>query len=399
MVMFGPSANKFMSMNESKLFKVWYLKTQCKLFNLPDQNQNQNQAQVVVASAPVKILGFLKPEGIVKYMKNNNRIESIIHKHFMTHWEGKTELKVYPLVKSFSISLAFQFFLGIDEPNYVAKFATEFENLYSGIYSVPVNFPGSTYHRAMKSATKIRKEIQFLIKDKIEGLSNGKVMDDLLAHIVDAEMSGKYVPKIEISNIIMGLMNSSYISIAITLAFMIKHIGLRHDIYQRVLSEHFEVKRSSKGSGTSVLDWESIQKLKYTWAVAQETMRLYSAAPGAFREAKTDIIYEGFTIPKGWKIFWAFLGTNKNPKCFDEPESFDPSRFEGNNVHAPYSYVPFGAGPRSCPGKDYTRFAILTFIHNLVTKFKWEVITPDEKVSGALIPIPVEGVPIRLYKL
>lgn len=235
-VIFGPSANKFMSMNESKLVKVWYLKTQCKLFNLPYQNQNQNQTRVVVASAPVKILGFLKPEGIVKYMKNNNKIESIIDQHFRTHWEEKKELKVYPLVKSFSISLAYQFFLGIDEPNYVAKFATEFENLYSGIYSVPVNFPGSTYRKAMKSASKIRKEIQFLISDKIEGLSKGKVMDDLLAHIVDAEMSGKYVPKIEINNIIMGLMNSSYISIAITLAFMIKHIGLRHDIYQRILS-------------------------------------------------------------------------------------------------------------------------------------------------------------------
>jgi cytochrome P450 family 26 subfamily A len=84
-VMFGPAANKFMSMNEQKLVKVWYLKTQCKLFNLPDQNQTQEamQKQVVVASAPVKILGFLKPEGIVRYMRNNN-IESIIHKHFMT---------------------------------------------------------------------------------------------------------------------------------------------------------------------------------------------------------------------------------------------------------------------------------------------------------------------------
>lgn len=99
------------------------------------------------------------------------------------------------------------------------------------------------------------------------------------------------------------------------------------------------------------------------------------------------------------QIFWAFVGTNKNPKYFGEPESFDPSRFEGNNVHGPYSYIPFGAGPRSCPGKDYTRFVILTFIHNLVTKFKWEVMIPDEKVYGALIPIPAEGVPIRLYKL
>jgi cytochrome P450 family 26 subfamily A len=88
----------------------------------------------------------------------------------------------------------------------------------------------------MKGASEIRKEIQLLINDKIDGLSKGKIMDDLLAHIVDAEMSGKYVPKIEISNIIMGLINSSYISIATTLAFMIKHIGMRPHIYQRILS-------------------------------------------------------------------------------------------------------------------------------------------------------------------
>jgi cytochrome P450 family 26 subfamily A len=99
-----------------------------------------------------------------------------------------------------------------------------------------VNFPGSRYHKAMKGASEIRKEIQLLINDKIDGLSKGKIMDDLLAHIVDAENSGKYVPKIEISNIIMGLINSSYISIAITLAFMIKHIGMRPHIYQRILS-------------------------------------------------------------------------------------------------------------------------------------------------------------------
>ncbi|KAJ1386141.1 Cytochrome P450 [Sesbania bispinosa] len=390
-VLCGPGANKFISMNEPNLVKVWYLKTQRRFFNLPDASMPK---QAVVASAPVKILGFLKPEGLARYM--GKRIEPIIDQHFMTHWEGKTELKVYPLVKAFSLTLAYHFYLGIDEPHHVAKFASKFEDLFTGIYSIPVDFPGSKYHRTLKAASEIRKEIQFLIKEKIDGFSKGQVMNDLLAHIVGAEQSGKYVPKIEISNIIMGLMNSSYIPIATTLAFMIKQIGQRPDIYQKILSEHADVRRS-KGC-CAALDWDSIQKLKYTWAVAQETMRLYPTAPGVFREAVTDITYEGFTIPKGWKIFWAIIGTNKNPKYFHDPESFDPSRFEGN-VPAPYTYIPFGAGPRSCPGRDYTRFVILTFIHNLVTKFKWEVIFPDEKVSGAMLPIPSEGIPSRLHHL
>uniref|UniRef100_A0A0R0JWW1 Cytochrome P450 n=1 Tax=Glycine max TaxID=3847 RepID=A0A0R0JWW1_SOYBN len=380
-VLCGPGANKFVSTNETKLVKVSYMKTQRRFFIIPDQRHAPmpKPTQEAASAAPVKILGILKPEGISRYM--GNKIESTMNQHFITHWEGKKEVKVYPLVKAFSLTLGCQFFLGIDGP----KFASEFENLYFGIYSVPVNFPGSTYHRALKAAAAIRKEIQILIKEKIDALSKGQVVDDLIAHVVGAEQDGKYVPRLEISNIIMGLMNSSHMPIAITLAFMIKHIGQRPDIYQKILS----------GSGTA-LDWNSIQKLKYTWAVAQETMRLYPTAPGAFREAITDITYEGFTIPKGWKIFWAFIGTNKNPKYFHEPESFDPSRFEGN-APVPYTWLPFGAGPRTCPGKDYVRFVVLNFIHILITKFKWEAILPDEKVSGSSIPIPAEGIPIRLH--
>ncbi|CAJ1938267.1 unnamed protein product [Sphenostylis stenocarpa] len=392
-VLCGPGANKFVSTNETKLVEVWYMKTQRRLFNIPDRTHGAKPKpkpkQEAASAAPVKSLGILKPEGIARYM--GNMIESTIHQHFMTHWAGKTEVKVYPLVKAFSLTLVCQFFLGLDKP----ILATEFDNLHSGIYSVPVNFPGSTYRRALKAAAAIREEIQFQIKEKIDAFSKGQVVDDLLAHVVGSEQGGKYVPKMAISNIIMGLMNSSYIPIAINLAFMIKHIGQRPDIYQKIVSEHADVTKS-KGSGTA-LDWDSMQKLKYTWAVAQETMRLYPTAPGVFREVLTDITYEGYTIPKGWKIFWALVGTNKNPNYFPEPESFDPSRFEGNNFPAPYTWIPFGAGPRSCPGKDYVRFVVLSFIHVLVSKFKWEAILPDEKVSGVLIPTPTEGIPIRLH--
>ncbi|XP_020204689.1 beta-amyrin 28-monooxygenase [Cajanus cajan] len=389
-VLCGPGANKFVSTNETKLVKVWYMKTQRRFFNIPDHTHAAKPKQQGASAAPVAILGILKPEGMSSYM--GNKIGSIMHQHFLTHWEGKTEVEVYPLVKDFSFRLVCQFYLGLDEP----KLATEFENLYFGIYSVPLNFPGSKYSRALRAAAAIRKEIQFLIKEKIDALNKGQVVDGLLGHVVGAEQGGNYVPRLEISNIIMGLMNSSHLPIAITLAFMIKHIGQRPDIYQKIISEHADITKS-KGSGTA-LDWDSIQKLKYTWAVAQETMRLYPTAPGAFREALTDITYEGFTIPKGWKIYWSLIGINKNPKYFPEPESFDPSRFEGN-VHAPYTWIPFGAGPRSCPGRDYTRFVLINFIHILITKFKWEAIFSHEKVSGSLVPIPAEGIPIRLHHL
>ncbi|KAH7516432.1 hypothetical protein FEM48_Zijuj10G0134600 [Ziziphus jujuba var. spinosa] len=89
--------------------------------------------------------------------------------------------------------------------------------------------------------------------------------------------------------------------------------------------------------------------------------------------------------------------TNRNPELFPKPEEFDPSRFDEAPPPA-YSNVPFGSGPRSCPGKDYARMQILTYLHHLVRRFNWDVINPNCKVLGGMNPIPYEGLPIRLPK-
>ncbi|CAL5358718.1 unnamed protein product [Camellia sinensis] len=194
---------------------------------------------------------------------------------------------------------------------------------------------------------------------------------------------GKYMQEMDIADKILGLLVGGHDTASV--AFIIKYLAELPHVYDLVLKEQMEIAKA-KAPG-ELLNWEDLQKMKYSWNVAFEVMRLVPPLEGAFREAITDFLYAGFSVPKGWK----------NPEYFPKPEKFDPSRFEGTGP-VPYTYIPFGGGPRMCPGKEYARLEILVFMHNLVTRFKWEKVLPHEKIVVNPMPIPEKGLPIRLFR-
>ncbi|KAF5774198.1 putative cytochrome P450 [Helianthus annuus] len=159
------------------------------------------------------------------------------------------------------------------------------------------------------------------------------------------------------------------------------------------IKEQTEIAKA-KPSG-ELLNWDDLRKMKYSWNVACEVLRMRPPTVGAFRVAKTDFTYGSFTIPKGWKLHYLPHYTQRNHEFFPHPEKFDPSRFEGAGP-APYTFVPFGGGARMCPGNEYARAEILVFMYNIVTRYNWERLIPDEKVVIDPLPRPVHGLPIKL---
>ena len=97
-------------------------------------------------------------------------------------------------------------------------------------------------------------------------------------------------------------------------------------------------------------------------------------------------------------MHWNAHATHMNPEYFPNPEKFDPSRFQGDGPSS-YTFVPFGGGAHMCPGYEYARLAICIFLHNVVTKFRWEKLIPNEKILHYPIPRPAQGLPVLLYPL
>ncbi|XP_055814579.1 beta-amyrin 28-monooxygenase-like [Solanum dulcamara] len=95
------------------------------------------------------------------------------------------------------------------------------------------------------------------------------------------------------------------------------------------------------------------------------------------------------------QFYWNTAQTSLDPEIFPNATSLEASRFEGAGP-APYTYIPFGVGPRMCVGKEFAGLEILVFLHILIRKFNWKLLIPNEKMIYDPMPAPLEGLPISL---
>nr|AXH01350.1 CYP716A261 [Eschenbachia blinii] len=385
----GSAGNKFLFSNENKLVHAWWPASVDKIF------PSSNQTSKIEAIKMRKMLpNFFKPEALQRYVP---LIDKVTQKHFETFWEGKDQIVTYECTKNFTFWLACKIFVSIDDPDRVKYLCGPFESIGKGILSIPIDLPGTSFRKGINSANFIRKELIAIIQQRKTDLESGKASptQDILSHmLLYKDEDGKSMEEYDIADKILGLLIGGHDTASSACAFVVKYLAELPEIYEGVYKEQTEIAKLKKPG--ELLNWEDLSKMKYSWNVACEVLRLAPPLQGAFREAITDFMYNGYVIPKGWKLYWSANSTHKNAEFFPEPQTFDPSRFDGKGP-APYTFVPFGGGPRMCPGKEYARIEILMFMHHLVRKFKWEKVIPDEKIVVNPMPNPASGLPIRLY--
>ncbi|KAG5564851.1 hypothetical protein RHGRI_000894 [Rhododendron griersonianum] len=369
----GAAGNKFLFSNENKLVQAWWPSSVDKIFPSSTQTSSKEEAIRLRKMLP----NFLKAEALQRYI---GIMDEIAQRHFATDWENKAQVVTFPLTKRYTFWLACRLFVSVEDPKQVAKFEDPFGVLAAGLLSIPIDLPGTPFNRAIKASNFIRTELVAIIKQRKLDLAEGKASptQDILSHmLLTSDENGKFMHEADIADKILGLLVGGHDTASSSCASIVKFLAELPEVYEGVYKEQMAIAKS-KAPG-ELLNWDDIQKMKYSWNVACEVMRLAPPLQGAFREAINDFTYNGFSIPKGWKIYWSAHSTHRNAEFFPEPLKFDPSRFEGSGP-APYTFVPFGGGPRMCPGKEYARLEILVFMHHLVRRFKWEKMIPNEKI-------------------
>jgi cytochrome P450 len=159
------------------------------------------------------------------------------------------------------------------------------------------------------------------------------------------------------------------------------------------------------GDGNGVQALEQLQQMDAVEACANETMRLKPVAPFIINQALGDAVVGGVQVRKGEFVLCLMRPPGMDPQTFPQPAAFDPMRWLGaeGSAHAMASArrhtMPFGAGPRMCPGR-YLALAEIKLVAAMVLKnFELLEVAPEgggeprEKISIVMAPV---GLRMRL---
>jgi cytochrome P450 len=102
--------------------------------------------------------------------------------------------------------------------------------------------------------------------------------------------------------------------------------------------------------GDQVATFEESARLPYVEAVINETLRVHPIAPIIFLETIGEEDVAGVTVPSGTPIFVISGYAAKQDEYFADAATFDPDRWLAEpDIRA---FLPFGSGPRYCPGHN-----------------------------------------------
>jgi cytochrome P450 len=124
--------------------------------------------------------------------------------------------------------------------------------------------------------------------------------------------------------------------------------------------------------------------------VLDETLRLYPPAWVLTRRTLEADVLAGAEIPAGSLVILSTYALHRHPGVWANPDRFDPDRFAERSPASPdglrRGYLPFGAGPRMCLGRDFALVEAVLLLATLAGRFRLsrqpgQTVRPDPLVT------------------
>jgi cytochrome P450 len=262
-------------------------------------------------------------------------------------------------------------------------------NPFQWVYKLPLT-SNKTYRKFIDELDTI---IYRIIRDR------RKMTDppmDLLQMLMDAqdEETGEPLTDEELRDEVMTVFIAGHETTANAMSWLWVLLAKNPEVREKVEAEVAEV------LGDRIPTPADFPQLAYSLKVFKETMRLYPPVPILPRRAEEDDMLGGYFIKGGNRILFSPYLLHRHPDFWENPEVFDPHRFdkEAEIKQHSFAYLPFGGGSRICIGNHFAMMEAI-FITAMVTQ-RFKIHIPDTNVEPliSLTTRPKGGVPFQLER-
>jgi cytochrome P450 len=200
---------------------------------------------------------------------------------------------------------------------------------------------------------------------------------DLLQHLIDAGLDDATIRDQMLTMLIAGHDTSTAL-----LAWTFALLGQHPEIHRRLISE------LDHNDRPALLD-----------QVIKEALRLYPPIHIGNRMVAEDMEFEEGIVPAGSRMFYSIYLTQRDPSIWENADQFCPARFERGRRTPPFSYLPFGGGPRACIGAAFGQAEARLVLAYLLKNFTFTPLNADKihPHMGATLE-PRAGVMMRVER-
>ncbi|EEF40808.1 cytochrome P450, putative [Ricinus communis] len=302
-------------------------------------------------------------------------------------------------VLDFSMKMTFDamcnMLMSVTEDSLLRGIEKDCTAISDSMLSIPLMIPGTRYYQGIKARQRLMETLKGIIdKRRSEMGSDEDFLQSMLQR--DSYPSDEKLDDSEIMDNLLTLIIAGQTTTAAALMWSVMFLHQNQEAQTRLREEQLSIAKH-KQDGAS-LSLEDLNKMSYGLKVAKETLRMSNVLLWFPRVALNDCTIDGFEIKKGWHVNIDATCIHYDPAFYKDPELFNPSRFD--EMQKPYSFVPFGSGPRTCLGMNMAKVTMLVFLHRLTSGYKWNIHDLDPSLEKkAHIPRLRSGCPITLEAL
>jgi cytochrome P450 len=230
----------------------------------------------------------------------------------------------------------------------------------------------------------------------IEAHQPGESVTLLDRMLTTPSSSGQLMSREQVRNEVLTFLIAGHETSAGTLTFTLHLLSEHPEVMTRARQEVLDL---LAGRQPSEMAYEEVAKLRYLRRVVDESMRLWSVAPGYFRKAKGAVQIGGrYDFAKGDWVYVNLLQVHRDPAAWGaDADEFDPDRFlpENSRRRSPHAFKPFGVGARACIGRQFALHEIALGLVGILASFDIKSVG-DELDVHELVTLKPTGLKLQV---